>query len=79
MRGSLSYSGQVHHQHNHQLRLDETPMTDEMRLKAREFLTLARQQQPKALPPRFVDSALTHQSPNGSGQDDAEVEDGDAP
>jgi hypothetical protein len=77
LRGSLNYTGQVHHQHDHQLSLEDTPMTDELRLKAREFLTLARQQQqPKALPPRFTSSALTHQSPNGSGRDDDEAEDG---
>jgi hypothetical protein len=52
-------------------------MTDELRLKAREFLNLARQlREPKALPPRFTDSALTHQSRNGSGRDDDDTEDG---
>ena len=77
LRGSLNYSGQVHHQHDHQLRLDETPMTEELRLKAREVLALVRQQrEPKALPPRFTSAALTHQSPNGSGQDDEDPEDG---
>lgn len=78
LRGSLNYTGQVHHQHDHQLRLDEdVPMTDELRLKAREVLALVRQQQqPKALPPRFTDSQLTHQSRNGSGRDDEDPEDG---
>jgi hypothetical protein len=77
VRGSLSYSGQVTHQHGHHLSLEDTTMTDEMRQRAMEFLNLARQQQaPKALPPRFTDSQLTHQSPNGSGQDDDDTEDG---
>jgi len=69
LRGSLNYTGQI--THDHQLSLDDTTMTDELRLKAREVLALVRQQQaPKALPPRFTDSQLTHHSPNGSGQDD---------
>ena len=71
VRGSLNYTGQITHQHHHQLRLEDTPMTDEMRQRATELLTLARQQrEPKALAPRFTSAALTHQSPNGSGQDD---------
>jgi hypothetical protein len=55
LRGSLNYTGQVHHQHDHQLRLEDGgPMTDELRLRASEVLTLVRQQrEPKALPPWF--------------------------
>lgn len=50
--------------------------TDEMRQKATELLKLTRQlREPKALPARFADSALTHQSRNGSGRDDDETED----
>jgi hypothetical protein len=78
VRGSLNYSGQVHHQHEHQLRLDEDVlMTDEMRQKATELLKLTRQlREPKALPARFTDSSLTHQSRNRSGRDDEDPEDG---
>ena len=52
LRGSLNYTGQVTHQH--QLGLDDGPMTDELRQKTAEVLALLRQQQqPKALPARI--------------------------